>query len=113
MVIFLHITAFDIEAGYEYDYDEDWDYDYDDYTYVSGCPDHLTIADGDGTILMGGWGNGLGGIRDGCGSVDVALPIDITTTSNTVKLVFKTDKGRLYKGWSLSWSAVTPGECQK
>ena len=64
-----------------------------------GCSyDHLTITDGDGTTLM----------EKSCGNT---LPADITSTSNIVKLVFKTDYydgGN--SGWSVSWSAVTPGD---
>ena len=80
--------------------------------------DHLTIEDGDGTTLM----------RKGCGStssgnVDVAdsatwgslLPPNITSTSNTVKLIFKTDEDDTgsRSGWSLAWRAVEPGWSQQ
>ena len=61
--------------------------------------DHLTIMDGDGTTLM----------EKSCGSF---LPADIRSTSNIVKLVFITDSVDTRPGWSVSWSAVTPGECQ-
>ena len=61
--------------------------------------DHLTITDGDGTALM----------EKNCGWV---VPPAITSTSNIVKLVFITDGFDTRPGWSLSWSAVTPGECQ-
>ena len=62
--------------------------------------DHLTITDGDGTTLM----------EKSCGST---IPADIRSTSNIVKLVFSTDRSGTRTGWSLSWSAVTPGECQQ
>ena len=62
--------------------------------------DHLTITDGDGTTLM----------EKSCGTT---IPDDITSTSNIVKLVFSTDSGYTMPGWSVSWSAVTPGECQQ
>ena len=62
--------------------------------------DHLTITDGDGTTLM----------EKSCGTT---LPADIISTSNTVKLVFITDSSDERPGWSVSWSAVTPGECQQ
>ena len=62
--------------------------------------DHLTITDGDGTTLM----------EKSCGN---SLPADITSTSNIVKLVFKTDNAGTRSGWSVSWSAVIPGESQK
>ena len=63
--------------------------------------DFVRITDGDGTILM----------EKSCGNT---LPADITSTSNIVKLVFSTDgSGTGWTGWSVSWSAVTPGECQQ
>ena len=62
--------------------------------------DHLTITDGDGTTLM----------EKRCGST---IPADIRSTSNIVKLVFITDRTTSKTGWSVSWSAVTPGECQQ
>ena len=83
LVISLQFTAFDIEAE-------------------STCAyDHLTITDGDGTTLM----------EKSCGN---SLPAAIRSTSNVVNLVFTTDDydgGN--SGWSVSWSAVTPGECQQ
>ena len=62
--------------------------------------DHLTITDGDGTTLM----------EKSCGTT---LPADIRSTSNIVKLVFSTDGSQTRPGWSVSWMAVTPGECQQ
>ena len=84
LIISLQFTAFDIES------------------YSTGvCFDHLTITDGDGTTLM----------EKSCGTT---LPADITSTSNIVKLVFSTDGYDAgSSGWSVSWSAVTPGECQQ
>ena len=64
-----------------------------------GC-DHLTIMDGDGTTLM----------EKSCGN---SLPADIRSTSNVVNLVFVTSGANTRSGWSVSWSAVTPGECQQ
>ena len=62
--------------------------------------DHLTIRDGDGTTLM----------EKTCGS---SLPANtIVSTSNRVELYFKTDSRWTYSGWSVSWSALTQGECQ-
>ena len=98
LIISLQFTAFDIEA--EYDYDNDTSaYDYD-YESIIACPDHLTIADGDGTTLM----------EKSCGN---SLPADITSTSNVVNLVFSTSSVITRTGWSVSWSAVSPGECQQ
>ena len=73
--------------------------------------DSLTIVDGDGTTLMeescGGSAHGtvvIGGQR--IGSI---LPPAIKSISNVVKVLFSSD-GTDSEGWSLSWSAVTPGE---
>ena len=84
LILSLQFTAFDIDSSY------------------SGyCHDHLTITDGDGTTLM----------EKSCGTT---LPADIRSTSNIVKLVFSTDYyDAENSGWSVSWSAVTPGECQQ
>ena len=83
LILFLQFTAFDIEPD-----------------YTLGCPDHLTIIDSDGTTLM----------ERSC-STD--QPANITSTSNMVNLVFITDGYISRSGWSVSWSAVTPGDdCQ-
>ena len=85
LVLSLQFTAFDIDPPR-----------YDGY-----CWDHLTITDGDGTTLMEKY----------CGAT---LPADIRSKSNVVKLVFSTDDwGGGNSGWSVSWNAVTPGECQR
>ena len=86
LILSLQFTAIDIQL---------------DSTLCPDCScDHLTITDGNGTTLM----------EKSCG---ITLPSDITSTSNIVKLVFSTNAGRTYSGWSVSWSAVTPGECQQ
>ena len=83
LIISLQFTAFDIQL-----------------TWGSTCSkDHLTISDGDGTTLM----------EKSCGT---PLPASITSTSNIVKLIFITSSGYTRPGWNVSWSAVTPGECQ-
>ena len=68
--------------------------------YSSCADDHLTITDGDGTTLM----------EKRCGS---SLPAAIRSKSNIVKLLFITDGEYSDSGWSVSWSAVTPGKCQQ
>ena len=82
LILSLEFTSFDIESH-------------------STCRfDHLTITDGDGTTLM----------EKSCGN---SLPADITSTSNVVNLLFSTDDyDGTNSGWSVSWSAVTPGEFQ-
>ena len=81
--------------------------------YDYNCADdYVKITDGDGTTLM----------DKSCGfsSYNPAdsyyfLPPSMTTRSNKVEILFFTDGDDYYydtkpTGWSLSWSAVTPGE---
>ena len=86
LVVSLQFTAFDIERC---------------SSPISGaCAcDHLTITDGDGTTLM----------EKNCG---YTLPGPITSKSNIVNFFFSTDSDNddTMTGWSVSWSAVTPGE---
>ena len=77
LAVFLEFTAFDLE-------------------HQSSCPhDHLTITDGDGTILM----------KKSCGP---SLPDDITSQTNIVKLTFHTDRSVARGGWSIKWRTLTP-----
>ena len=75
-------------------------------TNINECPcSHVKITDGDGTTLM----------DNSCGYSDPSssyyfLPPIITTRSNRVEIFFHTDGSGTRAGWSLSWSAVTPGE---
>ena len=72
------------------------------------CPcDFVKITDGDGTTLM----------DNSCGysSLDPShssyfLPPIMTTRTSKVEIFFNTDDEDTQPGWSLSWSAVTPGE---
>ena len=74
---------------------------------VSRCPcDHVKIVEGDGTLLMG----------RGCGYSDLSpshpyyfLPPIFTTKTNAVDIFFFTDSSSVTSGWSLNWTAVTPG----
>ena len=98
MILSLQFTAFDMES-----------------CLSCGC-DHLTIMDGDGTTLMekSCGATSDGSIVIGNQNMGFSLPVDIISTSNIVKLVFITDNyddGN--SGWNVSWSAVTPGECQQ
>ena len=77
--------------------------------------DGLTITDGDGTTLME---KSCGTVSDGNiliggQSIGSSLPAAIISTSNVVNLVFTTDGSDTRSGWSVSWIAVTPGECQQ
>ena len=75
---------------------------------INTCPcDFVKITDGDGTTLMD---NSCGySSRDPSSSLYFLPPI-ITTRSNRVEIFFHTDGDWTAAGWSLSWSAVTPGE---
>ena len=77
--------------------------------------DHLTITDGDGTTLMekSCGSSSDGNILIGGQSIGSSLPAAILSTSNVVNLVFTTDGSDTRSGWSVSWIAVTPGECQQ
>ena len=77
--------------------------------------DHLTITDGDGTTLMekSCGSSSDGNIVIGGQSIGSSLPAAIISTSNVVNLVFTTDGSDTRSGWSVSWIAVTPGECQQ
>ena len=73
---------------------------------ITTCPcDFVKITDGDGTTLM----NNSCGYSDPSSSVYFLPPI-ITTRSNRVEIFFHTDGSHTQAGWSLIWSAVTPGE---
>ena len=76
---------------------------------VTTCPcDFVKITDGDGTTLMD---NSCGYSYLDPSSSLYFLPPIITTRSNRVEIFFHTDgSGDTEPGWSLSWSAVTPGE---
>ena len=103
-ILRLEFTAFAVEA-------------YD----ISTCPyAFVKITDGDGTTLMD---NSCGhSSRDpsdsdnSCGYSDhpssslYFLPPIITTKSNRVEIFFHTGGDGTESGWSLRWSAVTPGE---
>jgi len=82
LILFLEFSAFDIHSFSSF-----------------SCDDHLIIKDGDGTTLM----------EKSCGS---SLPAVITSRSNMIKVVFSTDGSSTRSGFSLSWTAVTLGECQ-
>ena len=75
---------------------------------ITTCPcDYVKITDGDGTTLMD---NSCGySDRDPSHSLYFLPPI-ITTSSNRVEIFFHTNGDNTRPGWSLSWSAVTPGE---
>ena len=83
-----------------------------DVDWESTCQyDFVKITDGDGTTLMdNSCGYSLGVSYVGPSSPKYFLPPIITTRSNRVEIFFHTDGSDTKTGWSLSWSAVTPGE---
>ena len=75
---------------------------------INSCPcDYVKITDGDGTTLMD---NSCGYSSSDPSSSSYFLPPIITTRSNRVEIFFHTNGRYTTSGWSLSWSAVTPGE---
>ena len=93
-VLRLEFTHFDVATCYD----------------VNTCPcDFVKIVDGDGTTLMD---KSCGHSSRNPSDSDYFLPPIITTRSNRVEILFHTDGSETWTGlsWSLSWSAVTPGE---
>ena len=75
--------------------------------YASKCPnDYVKITDGDGTILMD---RSCGYSSNDPSSSSQFMPPIITTKTNTVDILFHTDASGTSTGWSLNWTAVTPG----
>ena len=75
---------------------------------ITTCPcNFVKITDGDGTTLMD---NSCGSSSYDPSYLAYFLPPIITTRSNRVEIFFHTDGKWTRPGWSLSWSAVTPGE---
>ena len=66
------------------------------HIHTHNCNDHLKITDGDGTTL----------VEKACGT---NRPNNITSRSNVINMLFTTDGSNEKAGWSVSWSAVTPG----
>ena len=75
--------------------------------HAAGCPkDYVKITDGDGTILMD---RSCGYSQSGPSSNSYFPPPVITSKTNTVDILFYTDGSGTTDGWSLNWTAVTPG----
>ena len=68
--------------------------------------DYVKITDGDGTTLMD---NSCGYSSSYPSPSYYFQPPTVTTRTNTVEIFFRTDGYGKSTGWSLSWSAVTPG----
>ena len=108
----VRFTSFDVEEG------------------SKSCPyDHLTVTDGNGTVLINricGRANGNAGYGSGDGygygnnsseengnsstvSKDNILDITITSNTNVLLFTFVTDYSVTGSGWSADWRSVTPG----
>ena len=70
----------------------------------------VKITDGNGTTFLDN-SCGFSSIPDP-NSPFYFKPPTITSSGNRVEVVFHSDGEGQEPGWSLSWSAVTPGECQ-
>ena len=68
--------------------------------------DYVKITDGNGTTLMD---KSCGSSSTDPSSFWYFLPPILTTGSNRVEILFHTNGIHQSTGWSLSWSAVTPG----
>ena len=107
LVVSLQFTAFEIEFEMEMDGEK-------------SCADFLTIEDGHDTgdyLMNSACGSPSDEIIHMNGDWEVmgsSLPT-FTSTSNIVKFTFNTDgdtSNGPWRGWSVNWSAVAPGECQ-
>ena len=94
-IISLEFTAFDI--------------DFDAVLCDLNCNcDHVTITDGDGTILMEETcgGSSYGNIIVGGQIVDSVLPGIVTSRSNVINLIFTSSDDYTRTGWSIkTWVA--------
>ena len=109
LILSLQFTAFNIEIPTIHD-------TIHDTCYGCGC-NYLTITEGDGTIIVGKMCGSTenGDVEMGGQNLGFSLPPNITSRSNVVKLIFTTtiwSSNTTKRGWSVSWSAVAPGECQ-
>ena len=78
---------------------------------LTTCPcDYVKIIDGNGTALMD---NSCGYSSFDPSHPGYFLPPAITSSSNRVEVLFHTNGRDATAGWSLSWIAVTPGECKQ
>ena len=69
--------------------------------------DYVEIKDGNGKTLMGrtcGWSEGVSPTHSW-----FIKPEVLTSETNSVEISFHTDSNTHHKGWSLNWTAVTPG----
>ena len=91
LTLSLEFTAFDIEVWHQHNCDLD----------------HLTIIDGDGTILMKKSCGSDGNIAiGGHSSKNSTLPPIIRSRSNNVTFMFVTDDKETKTGWSVNWRKI-------
>ena len=68
--------------------------------------DFVKVTDGDGTLLMD---KGCGYSDRSSSTAGYFKPPIITSRTNAVDIYFETDSSSAQNGWSLKWTAVTPG----
>ena len=101
LIVLLKFTAFDIEYQWN-------------TNGITCAFDHLTITDGDGSVLMekSCGSTKHGNVAIGNQLIFSSLPPDVRSRSNVVNLEFSTDYRGVMTGWSVTWSAVAPsGKC--
>ena len=105
LILALQFTAFDIE-------------------HSDTCfQDYLKITDGDGTTLLKsscgssserkarqGITISEGPVQIGGQSIGYSLPPDVISSSNKVKIHFRSNHMATRPGWRIEWAAKTPGE---
>ena len=100
LILSLEFTAFDIDY----------------IVWQSTCIlDYLIITDGDGTTLMerSCGSSSEGNVQIGGLNIGSSLPPNVISRSSIVNFIFETSPSNSKSGWSVSWSAVTPGERQQ
>ena len=77
---------------------------FDVYYYPNCSRDYVKITDGDGTTLMD---RSCGYSTSSSSSSNFFMPPIISTKTNNVNIYFHSVYART--GWSLNWTAITPG----
>ena len=80
-----------------------------DVNYHPSCGfDHLTITDGDGSILMekSCGSSNSGTVAIGSHFIFYSLPPDVRSRSNVINLEFSTSYVGAMTGWRVTWRAV-------
>ena len=84
-----------------------------EFTYFQGAwdarceRDYVKITDGNGSTLMESSCGWMQDIQES--HTYYFMPPILVSLTNSVEILFVTDHGSQGNGWSLSWTAVTPG----